>query len=67
MWIFEEDDRFVYVGYLKHEKFYRVMEFTREHCLYALAMVNYLNGGDGNILEKEEWGDPDTCQIILYN
>jgi hypothetical protein len=39
--------------------------FRTTKILYAMALVNYLNGGDGGVIDKEIFGSMETI-IVEY-
>lgn len=50
----------IYIGYINNNIFEVVFRFPKEKILDAMAVVNYLNGGDGHVIEKERWDALDA-------
>ena len=57
MWVIDRNENDLLVGYWINGKFRIQYIFSSDKELEVMALVNYLNGGDGNILDKERWND----------
>lgn len=49
-----------YVGFINDNRFEVVFRFPKKNLLEVMALVNYLNGGDGHVIEKERWDALDA-------
>ena len=56
MWVLQINDDYVWVGYLvQGYKFDGQFYFPHKNLKNALALVNYLNGGNGKYPEGDDW------------
>ncbi len=60
MFVIHFYDEAIYIGYIINNIFKAVFRFPEEKLLDAMAITNYLNGGDGNVIDKERWDALDA-------
>lgn len=60
MFILDFDENNVNIGFIRGGTFFDVFRFPKEKLLEAMALVNYLNGGFGHVIEKERWDALDA-------
>ena len=60
MFVLDFDENNVNIGFIRGGTFFDVFRFPKEKLLDAMAITNYLNGGDGNVIDKERWDALDA-------